>query len=146
VSLRPSALLLEVSANRHDGWGLIRPAATFSEQARPRQTKAYPALGSCGLTRARVRSYKLKTRQKDVCDTSDRAPTPDGQQEDPLHEKEPTLPERALHSNALTGSPDSTAVRPQEATSVQQAAVLISAIASLITALTGVAVLLLHNS
>jgi hypothetical protein len=37
-------------------------------------------------------------------------------------------------------------MRAQEATKVQQAAVLISAIASLITALTGVAVLLLHNS
>jgi hypothetical protein len=87
----------------------------------------------------------MRTCQKDACDTFDRAPTPDGQEEDSLHEKKPTPPEQALHGNAYTSSPDSTAVRVQEATKAQQAAVLISAVASLITALTGVAVLLLHK-
>jgi hypothetical protein len=126
--------------------GLERGAATVSDQSRPDKPKAYPALGSCGLTRAKVRSYKLKTRQKDVCDTSHRAPTPDGQEEDSLQEKKPTVPEQALHGNAFTGTADSTAMRAQGATKVHHAALLISAIASLITALTGLAVLLLQHS
>lgn len=61
-------------------------------------------------------------------------------------EKKPNLPAQALHHNAYRGTPDSTAVRPQEASKLTQAAALISALASLITALTGAAVVLLHYS
>jgi hypothetical protein len=55
-------------------------------------------------------------------------------------------PGKALHGNALAGSPDSTAVTAREATKLHQTALLISALASLITALTGLAVLLLQHS
>ncbi len=63
--------------------------------------------------------------------------------EHPLPE-EPTQPSDALQCHAYNGTADSTAVRSQEATKLPHTAALISAIASLITALTGVAVLLLH--
>ena len=60
--------------------------------------------------------------------------------------KNPPIPGNALHSHALPGTEESTAMRAQGATKVHHAALLISAIASLITALTGVAVLFLHYS
>ncbi|MFE2358955.1 hypothetical protein [Streptomyces parvulus] len=58
--------------------------------------------------------------------------------------KKPTEPDYALHCHAYTGGVDRTAMRPEEATKLHHTAALISAVASLITALTGVVVLLLH--
>ncbi|MEU5757307.1 hypothetical protein [Streptomyces sp. NPDC047829] len=55
--------------------------------------------------------------------------------------EKPNPTAKALQGNA---SADSTAMRALKATKMHDAALLVSAFASLITALTGVAVLLLH--
>ncbi|MFF6811017.1 hypothetical protein ACFZAG_14175 [Streptomyces sp. NPDC012403] len=58
--------------------------------------------------------------------------------------EKPNLPEEPLQCHGSRVTTEGTAMSAHKATKVHDAALLISAFASLITALTGVAVLLLH--
>lgn len=58
--------------------------------------------------------------------------------------EKPNLTDEPLQCHGSWVTPEGTATSAQESTKVHNAALLISAFASLITALTGVAVLLLH--